>query len=507
MKNQPVVNYYNSLQQPQVIKNITLQDWINLIQSSEFSQEIETIRDKNLTKDELDEYKKQFPAISPNFIFDDYKLDKNIIKSTGYIYIDIDQPSFDIGSISGKTAAYNKSFSNNGYAVYVRVENITPENFKNTYECICDDLGVTDVKDKRAVKHSQFNVLSFDTNAFYNDNPIIYSGVSASSITGDDSCPPMVSNIRERKTYTHDWGAKQTIRYDNLNEVDIASGERYVVNWEGISYIKCFIPIRKLSDKRKRFLLSYTTNLMYLNPWLNYEKALLVLKNVNGIAFTEPLPIERLQSTLASVMKQLKEGKLNPIYYHKKRKIIFQQTEKFFKDEKRDIALTEIAIMKTNRSLSKLETIITNWNFHLHGKITTRSIKQNFPISKKTVDKYYKHFKQQIEDKNQNQNTMKPENKLGIENLYSFTASTTHFKTVTYTVVVNSITNSKIEKRKQKILSGYNHTLTNEERNQLFDLLAISNPVIKNQVINVMIPMNKSPETIIRMMKSNLITT
>jgi hypothetical protein len=279
---------------------------------------------------------------------------------------------------------------------------------------VCKELGLMKYIDFQAIKHSQFSFLSYDEDAYLNDNPFVFdvsnqcvspSGVISASFNNDNTCIPFGSNIKKNTTYTYD--RDTPIRFNNLDEIEIHNNVKHITNWDGYEYIKCWIPIKKLKDGRKRFLLSYTTNFVWLNPNLGYEKYLLILNNVNDVAFEKPLPQERIQSTLNSIMKQLKENTLIPKNYRYKRKIIFNPSIKFTKGEKQDIVIREIATYKTNKSLEKIKSIIQNWKTG-YGKLTARNIsklsksgKIPIQVSYKTICKYYKYFAQEISEVNE----------------------------------------------------------------------------------------------------------
>lgn len=398
------INLYENLTKPFVLNNIEVKNWFDLIHHSDYTTQIITARINPRT---LEELKKVLPCVTYNFLYKSYKKDTNRLGSTGIIFIDIDYPNFDISKLD-KTCilGYYRSLSGRGYHILVRVDGVTPDNFKATYKYVCNELGISHLKDDRAIKHSQFSVLSYDTDVYYNENAKSYMAVSPSSVISisDKNCIPIVSNIKERTTYTYEGDTK--IRFDNLDEINIPLGERYVTNWNGYEQVKCWLPIYKLKDGRKRFLLSYTTNFVWLNPTLDYEKYIMILDNVNQTAFQAALPLKRIYSTLNTVLKQQKDGNLKPINYWNKRKIVFNTKMKFEKDEKRDIVLKELANQKTNQSIDKLRIVIQNWDNRL-GKLTARNIfkasQENFiqyKFSYKTICKYYKYFKEDINQKN-----------------------------------------------------------------------------------------------------------
>jgi hypothetical protein len=50
--------------------------------------------------------------------------------------------------------------------------------------------------------------------------------------------------------------------------------------------------------------------------------------------------------------------------------------------------------------MQKLYNIIEQWDFDIYGKISIRKISNNFPISKKTVAKYWSEFKEYVNELN-----------------------------------------------------------------------------------------------------------
>lgn len=396
------INLYEKLSNPIVLDIIEVEQWFNLICHSDYATKIITAR---TNPSALEELKKELPCVTYNFFYNGYKRDANRLGSTGIIFIDIDNTEIDLSKLN-KTCVlgYYRSLSGNGYHILVRVDGVTPDNFKTSYEYVCKELGISNLKDDRAIKHSQFSVLSHDTEAYYNKNAQAYTAVSPSLvILTDISCIPIVSN-NGRKTYTPD--GDTSVRYNSLNEIDIPLGEKYITDWNGFEFFKCWIPIHKLKDGRKRCLLSYATNFVYLNPNLDFEQYLGFLNKVNEVAFEIPLPQDRIKSTLKTVIKQIREGKLKPIKFWSKRKIVFNPNMKFERGEKLSIVIQELAIHKTNQSIERIKYIIENWDTTL-GKITARSIfkasqsnKVKYRLSYKTICKYYKHFKNEIAEKN-----------------------------------------------------------------------------------------------------------
>lgn len=193
------INAYGCIKNPNVISSISINNWFKSISNSEYSETIQKARigelDYNKTKESL-------PCVTYNFLFDGYKKDNNIISSTGYLYIDVDDDTFDISSINyDKIFAYYKSFGGKGYAIIVKIDGLNLANFKSTYSYVVDDLGIDKFIDIQAIKASQFNVLSYDKDIFVNENSYVFKAVNV------DSPQSYVIEKKER-AYTLEWGGK-----------------------------------------------------------------------------------------------------------------------------------------------------------------------------------------------------------------------------------------------------------------------------------------------------------
>jgi hypothetical protein len=381
------INTYECVKNPKVVETLTIDKWLLQIKQSEYSDRITKAR---LGELDYNETKTGLPCVTYNFLFDGYKSTDYAISSTGLIYIDIDNPEFNIDLLDqSKVFAYYKSFGGNGYAIIVRVNGLTMDSFKASYLNIVNDLGINDYVDVQAIKSTQFNVLSYDKDLFVNENSFLYEAIT----------PPPYVKTNKKEAYTIDGGAKEfkSLRFDNLDEI-LFDGP-YTVNWDGYHYIRCFLPFNKVDKYRNNFLLSYCTNLVFLNPSITIPTTLQILGSVNHKFCNVPVDFDQLMRVVNSVHKYHKEGKLKPITHFKTRKIIFDKTIGYSKEEKLEICRAELSLKWAVEMKKKICDIIENWDFSL-GKISQKRICKNHPISKKTVEKYWKFFKIQIEELN-----------------------------------------------------------------------------------------------------------
>lgn len=400
MKNELLINYYTNIKSPSVVNTITLKDWIDMIKSSDYSQHINTLRLFDLSKKEWDNEKPTFPAITINFLYNKYKKDSNIIKSTGYMYIDIDNDEFDILSIQDKVTAYWKSIRGKGWGVVVKVDGITYNNFKFNYTNICNELGLLDYIDINAVKHSQFNILSFDVNAYYNEYGFVFNCIDLIDV------PTPYLTTEEEDIYVGGRDKFSNTRFDNTDTIPIPSNKDYVSNWnEGYTIIKCFLIPSKLDDNRYNTLLSFCNNLVYLNPTHSKERIWKFIKGSSYIISKDGIDDKRITSIVNSIFRQKEQGKLTPIHYNKVRRIIFRKGLKWTKEEYSIVIGEEMKNMYKIKSSNKLQDIINDWDFN-NGLINHRSIVKFGKMSKTTVQKYYSQYKQQINEMNKNYTEM-----------------------------------------------------------------------------------------------------
>jgi hypothetical protein len=139
-----------------------------------------------------------------------------------------------------------------------------------------------------------------------------------------------------------------------------------------------------------------------LNPWIEKERAVRILTNVNKAAFHNPVNNDQLKRVVDSIYEYKINGTLVPIEFKKKRKIVFTQGSPLDKDEKLEICREEYAKKRTGESKEKLYDILEGWDFDALGKISIRKVADNNPISKKTVAKYWSEFKEYVKELNLN---------------------------------------------------------------------------------------------------------
>ena len=391
------LNCYKNTKTPTVISGTSIYEWFSKIEASSFSDKIQQARAGELDYNQVKLL--EVPCVTYNFIFDKYKKDENIITSTGLMYIDIDDPSFSISTLDkNKIVAVYHSFGGFGWSIIVRVDGLTKENFKFNYTRIAAKLGIEEYIDKNAIKASQFNVMSFDPNIFINENPTVFVAEQTEQVELKTVPTSIVYRKKEERAYTTDVGTVFTkLRFDDLDKVEVTGD--YIVNWEGIEWVKCWIPIHKQDKNRNALLLSYCNNLVWLNAHITKDRALKVLKSVNEIAFRSPVSQDQLCKVIDSIFKYKEDGTLKPIYFKKKRKIVFNKNTGLTKEDKLDICRQELTKKHIDTSKNRLYQILEKWDL-INGKASIRNVANNSNMNVKTVAKYWPEFKEYIEQIN-----------------------------------------------------------------------------------------------------------
>ena len=380
------INYYSSAKDCKVKELIPISKWFEMIKLSDYSNFISAAREERLDYDEVKLFR--VPAVTINFQFDKYKENKNVIQPTGLLYIDIDSPDFDVKALKKNDAyAVYRSFGGAGYGIIVKVGGLSLNNFESTYNYICNTMGISDYVDTGAKKASQFNVLTHDPNITINTKSKIFKCINT----------PLVKNKEEEEHIAQEGGYREgsSVRFDNKSDFN-KEGTEYTVNWGNISIVQAKLLHKRIPNiNRNGVLLSYCTNLVWLNPNIYPDRLFSIMNAVNSHNFDIPVDNEQLNRVIKTVLKYKKEGTLNPIVY-KKSNMVFNTNSTLSKEEKFKIINKErVKNMESNTRI-KIERILKDWNFIEFGVVSQFKMYKNHPISKKTIEKYYREFKDKI---------------------------------------------------------------------------------------------------------------
>jgi hypothetical protein len=409
------INYYGCIYNPTVVKSIPISDWFKLIYNSEYSEKITSARNGLL---DYNKTKASLPCITYNFLYNGYKKDSNIISSTGFLYIDIDDKSFDIKILDeNKVLAYYKSFGGKGYAIIVRVDGLNQDNFKSTYCSITEDLGVALFIDKNAIKASQFNVLSYDKDIFTNEDSYVFKAlnkkvsstiikpfstnikkVSSTIIIKDGEEKEKKKGEEEKCLDVNDTFLNSKIRFNNINDYFIGSEDDYKIFANKEKLCIPFIPQNIKEGCRNTTVFSILSQYALLN--INADNGFLksLAGSINLHCYPSLCDLE-LNSIVASVVKKRADGTL-VTNYNSDRRIIFNPNSKLTPIEKQKKSAVLMGKFKTDKTQQAMCDSIEAWNFEEYGKITQAKIAEKTNKSVVTIKRNWHPFKDYVHELN-----------------------------------------------------------------------------------------------------------
>lgn len=347
----------------------------------------------------------KLPAITINFNFSGgYITGKNVAESTGYLYIDVDNMTEqDLEINIAYICAYWRSLSNTGLTLVVKVDGLTPDNFKIATQEIARVLDIP--FDKRAVSIDRLTVLSYDPNAYYNDNVEVFpvAEMIPVEIVQDNSSAEkstQYNTIIKTKSIGYDYiGYK--LRFNNIDELlqhyDIVFDENGLYDFgrdNKLEYSLIYVPFRKIIEgERENILKSIAYQLIALNKTADKDLILKYLYAINYGKMSPPLENSEIETTVAKIYQNLND--VTPIP-NAERRFIYDVSKNFTPTEKRRLNIRKVHQDRTNKTQSELLEVMKNWDFDLYGKMTIKKLAKVAIKDPKTVQTYYTKLKTEI---------------------------------------------------------------------------------------------------------------
>lgn len=346
----------------------------------------------------------KLPAVTINFNFsDNYIVGKNVAESTGYLYIDVDNMTEqDLEINTAYICAYWRSLSNTGLTLVVKVDGLTPDNFKIATQEIANLLNIP--FDSKAVSIDRLTVLSYDPNAYYNDNVEVFPVAEMIPVElVQDNVPEkstQYNTIKKTTIIGYDYiGYK--LRFNNLDELlqhyDIVFDENGLYDFgrdNKLEYSLIYVPFRKiLKGERENILKSIAYQLIALNKEADKDLILKYLYAINYGKMSPPLENSEIEATVAKIYQNLND--VTPIP-NAERRFIYDVSKNFTPTEKRRLNIKKVHQDRTNKTQSELLEVMKNWDFDLYGKMTIKKLAKVAIKDPKTVQTYYTKLKTEI---------------------------------------------------------------------------------------------------------------
>ncbi len=390
------INNFANCKSPEVLGKISIEEFLHKIKHGDENLfNIKNAREFGKGHDQYDKIKKTvLPTFRFNFIYKDYAKDINVKKTTGLIYIDVDE-NIEIPHSDFIYAKW-RSLSNTGYGILVKVDNLTLDNFKDVYTSIGCILGIK--VDDGAGKAIQQNVLSYDPSLYCNCNSRVYEYEHSKKAS-----PNIIKKKREC-IGVNDASVNQNRikeRIDNSYEYFVGdnSEKEYLFFEEKIMICAPFMPWHGVEKgNRNNLLFRILSQFALLNPDLGKDY-LLAKSNHYNKKMQPFLSRNEIYSVISSVLEKRKEGTL-VMYYNKERLILFNPNLELSNQQKSQLVGYLMGRKKTKETQTAIYEIIENWDFEQLGQIKQISVIKISKFSRSKVQRHWFHFKDYVEDLN-----------------------------------------------------------------------------------------------------------
>ncbi|MCP2038167.1 BT4734/BF3469 family protein [Chryseobacterium sp. HSC-36S06] len=254
--------------------------------------------------------KSHLPCIVWNVECNGGRKTEDAIKSTGYMYFDIDNAT-ELNINRDYVYASWKSISETGFGVLVRVSGVTLENFKYCYKDVAEALGIQ--YDKGTNDLLRLNILSYDPTLYHNpDSEIIdYSDFSTDESVADEKAEKRLPINQNSLLKSGVWSdANQQLRMSNIE--DRMSERSFVFDENGVcdlkddklTYTEVYIPREIHEPGRHNQLSIIAMKLFALNPSASFNQVLSFMKSINRLVCKPPKSDNEIFSIVDSKYKK-----------------------------------------------------------------------------------------------------------------------------------------------------------------------------------------------------------
>ena len=356
-----------------IITSLSLDEYINTMKNPDFVRKSqvdlarETYKNSELKKDDplYKSIKNSLPCITFLNTFKDYVNNENIVDSTGFMYLDVDDVNDVNFSIYPFVVAYWKSLSNNGYGILIKCENVgeLQDNVKEL------SLFFNLKLDKNAVSKDRLNVLGYDNDIYYNPNYTSYVFNNSEKVS--------LSYIKEYSIRLQQIDTKNEvgdIRFSNLKdlikEYDF-NGEPFIDLGENkLEYAEVFIPKSIFEGNRNKSMFVLCSQIRGFNAWISESMLFRVCNTINKDKFKPELSTQELSEIVKKVY-----SKENPVVMlNKTKRILFNPDYTLSKFDRQSMATKQIRAMEAIKNTSKIIKCVEDWDFEVNGKITQNKI-------------------------------------------------------------------------------------------------------------------------------------
>lgn len=383
---------YASAKEPKVQEQASLTEVLQIIKEGDSNLPLITFA-RTMVKGSLkyDKFKKSMlPTFRFNFLFKESASNNNITKPTGLIYLDAD--NLDEIPDNPYVLAKWKSLSDTGFGILVKVDNLTLENYTETYDQLSEVIGVS--TDNGARKATQQTIQSYDPNLYHNPDSLVFHSTENKKVSSAPIKEKREKGIGTNETFPN--RNEKPIRFNNIGDYfqdEFTDAEYRIFNVK-IRICNPFIPMTIEQGKRNTTMFFLMSQYSLLNDRAGKPILRALADSVNRKMYPK-LSDKEIDSVIKSVLKKRTEETLE-LYCNQERRILFNPAISMTAEQKRKIVNTELGKMKSDHTQESIYLLFDEWDFEADGKITQKKVAAKSGLSESTVKRHWKSFKEHV---------------------------------------------------------------------------------------------------------------
>lgn len=395
------LNIINSITDRSIKDNMSLEGLVGFIKNPSINHKdkVELARKYGKGSEVYDSIKRtQIPCAILNFTHSKgYVRGNTVSKPTGYLYIDVDG-NLDIDLSSEYISAYWRSLSGTGYSVVVAVEGLTKKNYKSATVEVSNLLDLP--LDKGAISIDRVTCISYDPDAYYNPNAIVYKIQSTDDITKPANQSTTYDSLLGSLLNCSFTEKIRVTTVDDLHKgIDFNGEPVFDLGGKiGVYYDIGFAMGGVTEGSRNSTMYSIIMQLRAMNPWCGKAQMFEFVKWINRKVIFPMLKYEEVYQILTNAYKVPKNKVV--LKYPKYRRFIYNKDYDLSAKDKRSVMMTK---MNNDKAITTDRTLLSEiefWDFSINGKITLKKLADVSGISERTVYSRSKMLKEIIKQKN-----------------------------------------------------------------------------------------------------------
>lgn len=383
-------------------KIISIEDLVSIIKHNKRESDIEKLWNLPHRSEEYDKLKIKLPTVTPAGIFQGSRSQENIFQISGYMYFDIDlDDDTDVNDYKEDLTSRFKdiiclcgrSVGGRGLFFYVKVKDVTKENYIDVYEHLRTKVFCGLDIDNNAKGINRAHIIPYDSSVYYNtcisiDNPIKYTDTYSISRVNNKNVERGTLDIKKNNKEICITPSVSFIPIEEVlakikHETKVDVGDM-LFKIEPVPFCKVYFPKEKIVDCKKHTTFrAYTQRLMYLNPGIDLLTIQSFINYVNRRCTTRPMITKEMMRTVEYEYNRIVQaGELS--INLKVKTLHFNKRACISREEKSRLSKVINGLLKRLNSVDKIEKAKSELQ-QSDIRVTNKSIAERSGLTTKTI--------------------------------------------------------------------------------------------------------------------------